>query len=85
MAAEAQGCSPATGYKWLRRFQAEGIRGLRDRSSRSHRSPTRLSPIRERAILERRWARLEGPHPIGATASGHPRRILSRTALKQGV
>ena len=27
MAAEAQGCSPATGYKWIRRFAAEGIDG----------------------------------------------------------
>ena len=26
MAAEAQGCSAATGYKWIRRFTAEGAR-----------------------------------------------------------
>jgi transposase len=26
-AAEAQGCSPATGYKWIRRFVAEGLQG----------------------------------------------------------
>jgi hypothetical protein len=26
MAAEAQGCSPATGYKWVRRFVTEGGR-----------------------------------------------------------
>ena len=24
MAAEAQGCSPATGYKWIRRFEPRG-------------------------------------------------------------
>ena len=28
MAAEAQGCSAATGYKWIRRFTAEGAGGL---------------------------------------------------------
>ena len=33
MAAEAQGCSAATGYKWIRRFRTEGPTGLADRSS----------------------------------------------------
>ena len=51
MAAEAQGCSAATGYKWLRRFRAEGHGGLQDRSSRPLRSPTRLSHAREQAIF----------------------------------
>jgi transposase len=64
MAAEAQGCSAATGYKWIRRFAAEGSEGLRDRSSRPHRSPARLSPDREAAILARRESTLEGPHRI---------------------
>lgn len=64
MAAEAQGCSPATAYKWIRRFTAEGRDGLQDRSSRPHRSPTRLSPAREAAIAARRRATLEGPHRI---------------------
>jgi transposase InsO family protein len=64
MAAEAQGCSAATGYKWIRRFAAEGLEGLRDRSSRPHRSPMRLSPAREAAIFERRHRTLEGPHRI---------------------
>jgi hypothetical protein len=27
MTAEAQGCSPATGYTWIRRFLAEGVAG----------------------------------------------------------
>jgi transposase len=62
MAAEAQGCSAATGYKWVRRFTAEGPDGLRNRSSRPHRSPARLSARREAAILARRQTTLEGPH-----------------------
>jgi transposase InsO family protein len=81
MAAEAQGCSSATGYKWIRRFLTEGLEGLADRSSRPHRMPRRLSPERERAILERRRATLEGPHRIGwalgeAPATVH--RVLRR-------
>jgi transposase InsO family protein len=81
MAAEAQGCSAATGYKWVRRYLGEGLAGLQDRSSRPHRCPTRLSPGREAAILARRQATLEGPHRIGwaleeAPATVH--RVLRR-------
>jgi transposase len=63
MAAEAQGCSAATGYKRIRRFTAEGPDGLRDRSGRPHSSPMRLSPAREAAIAARRQATLEGSPP----------------------
>ncbi len=55
-AAEAQGVSVATAYKWLRRSQLEGDGGLVDRGSRPHTSPRRLAPDRERAILECRAA-----------------------------
>jgi transposase InsO family protein len=81
MAAEAQGCSSATGYKWVRRFTAEGPDGLRDRSSRPHRSPARLSARRETAILLRREATLEGPHRIGWALGEAPstvHRVLRR-------
>jgi transposase InsO family protein len=64
-AAEAQGVHRSTAYKWLRRFAAEGDRGLADRSSRPHRCPHRISPAREAAILNRRRLTLEGPHRIG--------------------
>jgi transposase len=37
-AAEAQGVSVATAYKWLGRWRAEGLAGLADRSSRPHTS-----------------------------------------------
>ena len=33
------GISRSTGYKWLRRYRAEGKAGLRDRSCRPHSSP----------------------------------------------
>jgi transposase InsO family protein len=64
-AAEAQGCSAATAYKWLGRFESEGFPGLEDRSSRPHTSPRRLPAERERQIIDRRNSELEGPHPIG--------------------
>jgi len=84
MAAEAQGCSPATGYKWVRRFAAEGPDGLRDRSSRPHRSPARLSAHREAAILSRRQVTLEGPHRI-AWALGEAPSTVHRVLRRLGA
>jgi transposase InsO family protein len=84
MAAEAQGCSPATGYKWIRRFVAEGFFGLVDRSSRPQRNPARLSPQREDAILARREATLEGPHRI-AWALGEVPSTVHRVLRRRGA
>lgn len=41
-AAEAAGVSTRTAARWKRRHQLEGVAGLHDRSSRPHRSPTRI-------------------------------------------
>jgi transposase InsO family protein len=84
MAAEAQGCSPATAYKWIRRFLGEGFEGLRDRSSRPHSSPARLSPEREGAIVRRREATLEGPHRI-AWALGEAPSTVNRVLRRLGA
>ena len=58
-AAKAQGVSPRTAYKWLRRYRKEGEAGLKDRSSRPRQSP-RQTPerIRSRVIelRRRRWS-----------------------------
>jgi transposase InsO family protein len=64
-AAEAQGVSVATAYKWLGRWRAEGVAGLADRSCRPHTSPRRLPAAREQAILAWRQAHRVGPHRIG--------------------
>ena len=55
-AAEAAGCSERTAAKWLQRYRA-GDRALCDRSSRPHRSPTRLPAPRVQALaaLRRLW------------------------------
>jgi transposase InsO family protein len=84
MASEAQGCSPATGYKWIRRYLAEGHTGLLDRSSRPHRSPRRLDPRREQAIVRRRQRTLEGPHRIG-WALGEAPSTVHRVLRRHGV
>src|SRR5215211_4602899 len=64
-AADAQGISRATGYKWVRRFRAEGAAGLADRSSRPHRSP-RATPAGQVAkILEARVRWRWGPDRLG--------------------
>ncbi len=52
------GIAPATAYKWLQRYAAEGPAGLADRSRRPHRSPARTPPRIERAVLA-----LRAQHP----------------------
>ena len=58
-AAEAAGISARTARKWQRRFVAEGVAGLLDRSSRPARSPRRSDTRKlERATALRRTQRL---------------------------
>jgi transposase InsO family protein len=59
--AEAQGVTVRTVRKWRDRFAAEGEAGLCDRSSRPHRSPTRLSGQAEDEIETLRRQRMTGP------------------------
>jgi transposase InsO family protein len=68
--------SVATCYKWLRRYRAEGLAGLVDRSCRPQRSPRRLPPEREQAILAWRQSHRVGPHRIG-WALGEARSTVS--------
>lgn len=68
-AAEAAGVSRATAYKWIRRFQELGPEGLRDRSSRPHRSPRRTPAHVEARILRLRRRRKHGPHRLALVLS----------------
>jgi transposase InsO family protein len=70
-AAEAQGISRATGYKWVRRFRLEGSAGLVDRSSRPHRSPRALPAAEVERILAARTEWRWGPDRLGPLL-GHP-------------
>jgi transposase InsO family protein len=59
-AAAAFGVSERTARKWLARFRAEGVEGLRDRSSRPRRSPRQTSLAQVAVILALRRLRLPG-------------------------
>jgi transposase InsO family protein len=64
---------PKTVTKWRDRFLAEGEAGLRDRSSRPHRSPNRTSrPLRRRVVRlrrKRRWGADHIAHEVGLATS----------------
>ena len=49
-AAQAAGVSARTAWRWQQRHQRQGIAGLQDRSSRPHRSPTRISADKAQRI-----------------------------------
>ena len=83
-AAEAAGVSRATAYKWLRRHREEGREGLYDRSSRPHRSPARLDPAAEAAILTLRRQRKLGPHRLAAL-TGHPRSTVYKALRRHAL
>jgi len=44
------GISRTTGYKWIRRYKAEGKEGLRDRSRKPRNSPNKTSDRVEEAV-----------------------------------
>src|SRR3954466_15649960 len=50
--------SPKTGYKWLARYQAEGLEGLRERSR-----PPRTSPAKTPVAVEQSVLKLRAKHP----------------------
>ncbi len=52
--------SRGTVYKWVKRYQAEGVSGLEDRSSRPRRSPRRLASELVRRIERLRRRRYTG-------------------------
>ena len=58
------GISRDRAYVWWRRYRAEGLAGLEDRSSRPHHSPTRTKPSIERRIVSLRRQRGLGPARI---------------------
>jgi transposase InsO family protein len=84
--AAEMGISRATAYKWWRRWRVEGERGLWDRSSRPHRSPTRLPRQLERRIEALRRSRKLGPARIGGildVAHSTVHRVLVRLGLNR--
>lgn len=59
------GISRKTGYKWLARFEAEGLQGLRDRSRAPKRRPWALpSGLRKRLVALRKQRPKWGPRKL---------------------
>lgn len=83
-AARAQGVSRATGYKWVRRFRAEGAAGLADRSSRPHRSPRSTPGIEIERILAARRELRWGPDRLGPLL-GHPVSTVAAILRRSGT
>jgi transposase InsO family protein len=85
-AAASMGISRDRAYVWWRRFQAEGLAGLEDRSSRPHRSPNKTKPSLERRIVSLRRQRGLGPARIAGIVGKPPstvHRVLVRHHLNR--
>ena len=75
------GISRKTGYKWMARYEAEGIEGLRERSRRPRRSPTRTDEHWVRTVVEQRRAHPRwGPKKLWQLL-GRVRRVGPRPAV----
>ena len=79
VAARAVGVCPRTARKWLGRFLAEGVEGLKDRSSRPHRlrNPTPSAVVEQvegfaanrQADCRRTWRSRQRPSPTSRGGS----------------
>jgi transposase InsO family protein len=80
------GISRDRAYVWWRRYRAEGVAGLEDRSSRPHRSPNATKTSLERRIVTLRKSRGLGPARIAGIVGAHPstvHRVLVRHQLNR--
>ena len=85
LVAAHHGVSVRTVAKWLARFRAEGAAGLRDRSSRPHRSPGRTDDevaARIIALRRRRWTGKHVARELGVSAATVSR-VLRRAGLSR--
>jgi transposase InsO family protein len=82
-AAEAQGLSERSAYRWLARYRSEGLAGLVDRSSRPHRIPKKTSQRQLKRIVSLRLRRLSGAEISGWT--GSPRSTVARWLNRVGL
>lgn len=84
-AADLFNTTPKTVAKWVKRFRAEGVDGLRDRSSRPHSSPSQTPPATCASVEALRRQRRTGRH-IAAEVKVSPAtvsRILRRLGLSR--
>ena len=84
-AAREAGVCPRTVYKWVGRFKAEGLAGLRDRSSRPQRlyRPTPTAVVaRIEALRRRRWTGKQIAAEVGV-APATVSRVLKRLGISR--
>jgi transposase InsO family protein len=84
-AAQAAGVSTPTAYKWLRRYQKEGLSGLQDRSSRPPNCPHATAPAQQQRIIKLRRQRRtyrQIAQVVGVSMSTIAR-ILARAGLNR--
>ena len=82
--AAAMGCSRGCVSRWVERFDAEGVDGLRDRSSRPGSSPTRTPAETELEIVRLRTEERLGRDRIAALVGVSPRTV-SRVLVRRGA
>ena len=82
-AAEAAGISPRTAFKWLARFKKEGRAGLRDRSCRPLRAPSRTEAAVVAKVIDLRRSRL--PASEVARQLGLPRSTVGLILRRKGL
>jgi transposase InsO family protein len=83
-AAKAMGISRQCAHRWIARFDAEGDRGLEDRSSRPYSSPTRTPVHVEDRVVAARLHYRVGPDRL-ADQVGVPARTISRILRRRQV
>ena len=82
-AAEALGLSERAAYRWLARYREEGEAGLRDRSSRPRRVPSRTPSERIEEIVRLRRERMSGGEI--ACRMGMARSTVARWLARGGL
>ena len=75
--AKEMGISRQCAHRWIARFDAEGVTGLLERSSRPRSSPTRTPPAVEARVVRARQRWREGRDRL-AQRTGVPARTVSR-------
>lgn len=83
-AAESMNISRQCAHKWWRRYQAEGMAGLEDRSSRPHSCPHQTPAKVERRIVALRQSRKLGPARLAGIV-GVPASTVHRILVRHGV
>lgn len=82
--AKAMGVSRQCAHRWVARYRAEGDTGLWDRSSRPHRTPTRVSAELEAQVLAARAEHRRGQDWL-VPELGIPPRTVSRILRRHHV